>query len=91
MPPFVAHFAALPDPRVDRTQLHTLLDILVIALCMLLRAVEFSKRVRVSVGTGRSYSYYCSSFCPCEGGSPKTKQPCECSERQRNSPYREGK
>src|ERR1700687_6415968 len=36
MPPFVAHFAALPDPRVDRTQLHALLDILVIALCTLL-------------------------------------------------------
>lgn len=36
MPPFVAHFAALPDPRVDRTKLHTLLDILVIALCTLL-------------------------------------------------------
>jgi predicted transposase YbfD/YdcC len=36
MPPFAAHFAALPDPRVDRTQLHALLDILVIALCTLL-------------------------------------------------------
>ena len=36
MPPFVAHFAALPDPRVDRSQLHALLDILVIALCTLL-------------------------------------------------------
>jgi predicted transposase YbfD/YdcC len=33
MPPFVAHFAALPDPRVDRAKRHLLLDILVIALC----------------------------------------------------------
>jgi predicted transposase YbfD/YdcC len=33
MPPFVAHFADLPDPRIDRTKLHALLDILVIALC----------------------------------------------------------
>lgn len=32
MPPFVAHFAALPDPRVERTKLHALLDILVMAL-----------------------------------------------------------
>ena len=27
------HFAELPDPRVERTQLHLLLDIWVIALC----------------------------------------------------------
>jgi predicted transposase YbfD/YdcC len=33
MPPFAVHFADLPDPRVDRTKLHALLDILVIALC----------------------------------------------------------
>jgi predicted transposase YbfD/YdcC len=36
MPPFVAPFAALPDPRVDRTKRHALLDLLVIALCTLL-------------------------------------------------------
>jgi predicted transposase YbfD/YdcC len=36
MPPFAAHFAALPDPRVERTKLHALLEILVIALCTLL-------------------------------------------------------
>src|SRR5918999_2369780 len=28
-----AHFAALPDPRVDRTKRHELLDIVTIALC----------------------------------------------------------
>jgi predicted transposase YbfD/YdcC len=28
-----AHFASLPDPRVDRTKLHPLLSILTIALC----------------------------------------------------------
>ena len=36
MPPFVAHFAGLPDPRVDRTKRHALLDLLVIALCTLI-------------------------------------------------------
>jgi predicted transposase YbfD/YdcC len=36
MPPFAAHFAALPDPRIDRSKQHALLDILVIALCTLL-------------------------------------------------------
>lgn len=28
-----AHFADVPDPRIDRTKLHPLLDILVIAIC----------------------------------------------------------
>jgi hypothetical protein len=27
------HFAALEDPRIERTKLHSLLDILTIALC----------------------------------------------------------
>jgi predicted transposase YbfD/YdcC len=40
MPPFAAHFAALPDPRIDRTKLHDLLDILVIALCTLIGGGE---------------------------------------------------
>jgi DDE_Tnp_1-associated len=31
--PLVAHFARLPDPRVDRTKRHLLLDIVVIAVC----------------------------------------------------------
>ena len=30
------HFAALPDPRVDRAKRHELLDILTIALCAVL-------------------------------------------------------
>ena len=30
---FTTHFAALPDPRVERTKRHQLIDILVIALC----------------------------------------------------------
>ncbi len=32
----LTHFADLPDPRVQRTQRHSLLDILVIALCALI-------------------------------------------------------
>ena len=30
------HFAALPDPRIDRTKLHQLQDILVIAICAII-------------------------------------------------------
>lgn len=38
--PFVEHFGALPDPRVDRTKRHCLLDLLVIALCAVLCGAE---------------------------------------------------
>lgn len=34
--PFFAHFAALEDPRIDRTKLHPLLEIVFIAVCALL-------------------------------------------------------
>jgi hypothetical protein len=30
------HFAGLEDPRIDRTKLHQLLDILVIAICAII-------------------------------------------------------
>jgi predicted transposase YbfD/YdcC len=40
LPPFVDYFAALPDPRVDRTKLHGLLDILVIAVCAVICGAE---------------------------------------------------
>src|SRR5437870_6514124 len=32
-PTLHAHFAALPDPRIDRTKRHQLLDIIAIAIC----------------------------------------------------------
>src|SRR5262245_59593071 len=36
----VEHFQTLEDPRIERTKKHTLLDILVIALCTLLTGGE---------------------------------------------------
>ncbi|HEX7021593.1 MAG TPA: ISAs1 family transposase [Trueperaceae bacterium] len=36
----VAHFAALPDPRIERTKKHKLLDIVVIALCAVIANAE---------------------------------------------------
>jgi len=36
----IAHFKDLPDPRVQRTKDHDLIDILVIAICTLLCAGE---------------------------------------------------
>jgi predicted transposase YbfD/YdcC len=38
--PFIEHFGTLPDPRVDRTKLHALLDILVIAVCAVIAGAE---------------------------------------------------
>jgi predicted transposase YbfD/YdcC len=35
-----AHFAQLEDPRVERTRLHTLLDIVVIAICAVIAGAE---------------------------------------------------
>jgi len=40
LPAFVAHFADLPDPRIERTKRHLLLDILVIAFCAVLCGAE---------------------------------------------------
>ncbi len=37
---FVQHFSDLPDPRVDRTKKHLLLDVLVLTLCATLCGVE---------------------------------------------------
>jgi predicted transposase YbfD/YdcC len=36
----IEHFEKLPDPRVDRTKDHDLIDVLIIALCSLLCAAE---------------------------------------------------
>ena len=33
LPSIESHFAALSDPRVDKTKKHPLLDIIVIAIC----------------------------------------------------------
>ena len=38
--PFVQYFGAVPDPRIDRTKQHMLLDILVIALCAVICGAE---------------------------------------------------
>jgi predicted transposase YbfD/YdcC len=35
-PDFIAHFSALPDPRVERTKKHRLIDILFIAVCTII-------------------------------------------------------
>lgn len=39
-PSLTEHFAALEDPRVERTRLHPLLSIVVIALCAVISGAE---------------------------------------------------
>ncbi len=38
---FRAHFADLPDPRVDRARRHGLLDVVTIALCAVLCGADY--------------------------------------------------
>ena len=35
-PDFLVHFAVLPDPRVDRTKKHLLIDVLFIGICTII-------------------------------------------------------
>ena len=32
-PSLISHFVDIPDPRIDRTKRHKLIDIIVIAIC----------------------------------------------------------
>jgi hypothetical protein len=40
LPTIERHFGDLTDPRVDRTKLHALLNILVIALCAVIAGAD---------------------------------------------------
>jgi predicted transposase YbfD/YdcC len=62
-----AHFAALPDPRVERTKQHHLLDILTIALCAVLcGADDFVGMVTFAEAKER----WLRGFLPLPGGIP---------------------
>ena len=42
---FIAHFADLPDPRLDRTKKHSLTDILAIALCATIAGADSFEQI----------------------------------------------
>ncbi|GAC1328587.1 MAG: hypothetical protein NVSMB22_20480 [Chloroflexota bacterium] len=46
----VDHFAALDDPRVERTKLHPLVSIVVIAICAVISGAKHASRVRRTSG-----------------------------------------
>ena len=64
---FRAHFAALPDPRIERCKRHRLLDVVTIALC----AVICGADTWVDVAEfGRSKEPWLRSFLPLPNGVP---------------------
>ena len=65
--PFVQYFGAVPDPRIDRTKQHLLLDILVIALCAVICGAESWDDI---AGFGEAKSDWLSSFLDLPHGIP---------------------
>jgi predicted transposase YbfD/YdcC len=62
-----AHFAALPDPRVDRTKQHRLLDILSMALCAVLCGADDFVGMATFAATKEPWLR---TFLPLPGGIP---------------------
>jgi predicted transposase YbfD/YdcC len=66
-PGFRAHFAALEDPRLERTRRHALLDILTIALCAVICGADSWVEVELF---GRSEEAWLRTFLELPGGIP---------------------
>lgn len=66
-PGFREHFAALPDPRVERTRRHELLDIVTIALCAVICGADSWVDVELF---GRVKEPWLRTFLPLSGGIP---------------------
>jgi predicted transposase YbfD/YdcC len=62
-----AHFAGLPDPRVERTKRHQLLDILTIALCAVLCGADDFVGMATFAGAKEGWLR---TFLPLPGGIP---------------------
>ena len=62
-----SHFAALPDPRVDRTKRHALLDILTIALCAVICGADSWVEVEQF---GHAKEAWLRTFLPLPNGIP---------------------
>jgi predicted transposase YbfD/YdcC len=65
--PIAAAFADLPDPRLDRNQLHALTDILIIALCAVIAGAEGWEQV---AEYGRSKEAFFRRFLTLANGVP---------------------
>lgn len=65
--PLVEHFARLPDPRVDRTKRHLLLDIVVIAVCAVICGADTWVDIEEY---GRAKCEWLKRFLPLPNGIP---------------------
>ena len=61
------HFATLPDPRVERTRRHELLDIITIAICAVICGADSWVDVELF---GRSKETWLRTFLALPGGIP---------------------
>lgn len=61
------HFAGLPDPRVERTKAHRLLDIITIALCAVVCGADSWVAIEAF---GRAKEAWLRTFLPLPGGIP---------------------
>jgi predicted transposase YbfD/YdcC len=61
------HFASVPDPRIDRTKRHQLVDILTIALCAVISGAESFDDIALY---GRSKAEWLSTFLELPNGIP---------------------
>src|SRR5829696_3024041 len=64
---FVRYFADLPDPRVNRTKLHRLDDILVIALCAVICGADTFEEIEAF---GKARREWLARFCALPNGIP---------------------
>ncbi len=61
------HFGGLPEPRIERTRLHELLDILVIALCAVICGANSWEDI---ADWGRAQEAWLHTFLPLPNGIP---------------------
>ena len=61
------HFAALPDPRIERTKRHSLIDFLTVALCAVISGADSFEDIELY---GRSKQEWLSTFLDLENGIP---------------------
>ena len=68
----VEHFSVLPDPQIDRTKAHPLVNVVVIALCAVISEAESFYGIQAFGELKRDWR---SSFLDVKSGHPLTRTP----------------
>ena len=74
----IEHFAALEDPRVERTRVHPLLGIVAIAVCAVIAGAESWNDMEEF---GQATEDFFADFLDLPEGIPRTTPSIECSKR----------